>query len=218
MQEDEGNTQEAPMTEEATPKTTGGDTKLDRKKIILLAGLLIGAIVILSTSFVVGSRLGPKPTPTPTPSPIPSPSLTPSPTIPVTPTRKPTPQPTNTPKPTNTPIPVPTVTPSATPTTAPFTVTGITAAVAPTSSNTCPTTFNFSATITANAAGEVTYKWERSDSASPPTESVTFTAAESKVVTSTWSIGAAGTHWKRVHILTPNDTLSNQASFTLTCP
>lgn len=206
------------MTEETKQEKSDGGTKLDKKKIILLAGLLVGALVILSTSFVVGSRFGLKPIPTPTPSPSPSPTLEPTPSPIITPTTKPTPKPTLKPTATPTPIPVPTVTPSPTPTTAPFTVTGVTAAVAPTSSNTCPTTFNFSATITTNAAGTVTYKWERSDGATGSTQSESFAAAESKTVTTTWAIGAAGTHWERVHVLTPNDLTSNQATFTLTCP
>lgn len=108
-----------------------------------------------------------------------------------------------------------------------FAVTGVTAAVDVASASvTCGTTktFNFSAIIAANAPGTVTYKWERSDGASQATaSSVTFAAAGSQTVSTTWTLGPGATPatvngWERVHILTPNDVTSNQAGFTLTCP
>jgi len=34
----------------------------------------------------------------------------------------------------------------------------------------------------------------------------------------TWAIGAAGSHWERIRIVSPNALTSNQATFTLTCP
>jgi hypothetical protein len=99
-----------------------------------------------------------------------------------------------------------------------FAVTGASAGVSPASSSTCPTTFNFAGTITANAAGTVTYRWERSDGATGPTQGLTFSGPGARpVAATTWSIGAAGTHWERIHVLTPNDRYSNQATFTLTC-
>ena len=99
-----------------------------------------------------------------------------------------------------------------------FAVTSVTASVTPSYFyGTCPKMFNFSAVITVNGPGTVTYKWERSDGAIAPDESITFAAAGSQTVTDSWTIGISYSGWERVHILTPNDSLSNQANFTLTC-
>jgi len=99
-----------------------------------------------------------------------------------------------------------------------FAVTNVTASVSPTSySGSCPGTFNFSARITTNGAGTVTYRWERSDGAVGPTQSLTFAGAGTQTVTTSWTLGARGTYWERVHILSPNDIYSNQATFTNNC-
>jgi hypothetical protein len=99
-----------------------------------------------------------------------------------------------------------------------FAVTSVTASVDPSSfTGACHKTFNFSAVIKVNCPGTVIYRWERSDGGSAPIQSITFTAAGSKTVTTSWSLGASYSGWRRVHILTPNDTFSNYANFTLTC-
>lgn len=98
-----------------------------------------------------------------------------------------------------------------------FYITGITISVDPaTYTGPCPKAVNFSALIGASGPGVVTYKWERSDGANAPVESVTFTAAGTKTVTTSWTRGG-GTGWQRLHILTPDDVVSGQLSFTLTC-
>jgi len=87
-------------------------------------------------------------------------------------------------------------------------------------SGACPKAINFWATITANGPGTVTYRWDRSDSASVTTstaiESITFTEAGSKTITNTWTRGA-GTAWQLLHVLTPDDAVSSQIDFVLTC-
>jgi hypothetical protein len=99
-----------------------------------------------------------------------------------------------------------------------FAVTSVTASVDPPSyTGTCPKTFNFSAVISANGPGTVTYKWERSDGVTSPTGSITFDTAGSKTVTSAWDLSSNGTWWMRLRILTPNEMVSNQATFTLSC-
>ncbi len=99
-----------------------------------------------------------------------------------------------------------------------FAVTSVTASVTPSYFyGTCPKMFNFSAVITVNGPGTVTYKWERSDGAIAPDESITFAAAGSQMVTDSWTLGASYSGWQRVKILTPNVTFSNQANFTLSC-
>jgi hypothetical protein len=99
-----------------------------------------------------------------------------------------------------------------------FAVTSVAASVSPPSyTGGCPHLFTFSALITVNGPGTVTYKWERSDGAIAPVQSLTFAAAGSQVVTETWTLGAAGSHWERVRIITPNSAVSNDAVFTLVC-
>jgi hypothetical protein len=100
----------------------------------------------------------------------------------------------------------------------PFAVTSVTANVDPPSfTGACPKRFDFSAVITVNGPGTVTYTWERSDGASAPTESIDFAAAGSQTVTADWTVGTSGSRWRRLRILTPNEMVSNQANFTLTC-
>jgi hypothetical protein len=99
-----------------------------------------------------------------------------------------------------------------------FAVTSVTASVNPPFfSGTCPTTFNSYTLITANGPGTVTYRWEDSEGGIKSTESLYFSGAGSQSVSTTWPVGLSGTVWVRLHILSPNETLSNQASFTLIC-
>ena len=71
--------------------------------------------------------------------------------------------------------------------------------------------------ITTNGPGSVTYRWERSDGATGQTETLNFTGAGTQTVTNSWQLSANGSFWERVHVLTPNDTSSNDASFTNNC-
>jgi hypothetical protein len=80
----------------------------------------------------------------------------------------------------------------------------------------CPKTVNFWANIAANGPGTVTYQWERSDGDITPVQSITFASAGAQMVFTTWTRGE-GTGWQRLHILTPNDVVSSQTSFTITC-
>ncbi len=78
--------------------------------------------------------------------------------------------------------------------------------------------FTVTANITTNGAGSVTYHWVRSDGAidgvsHPP---VVFASAGTQSVNTTWSAGAAGTHWIDIYIDTPNHQQFGRA--TLTCP
>jgi hypothetical protein len=98
-----------------------------------------------------------------------------------------------------------------------FYITGITITVDPaTYTGPCPKTINYAAIISVSGPGVVTYKWERSDGAIAPTESVTFAAAGTRTVTTSWTRGG-GTGWERLHVLTPDEATSSQLAFTLTC-
>jgi hypothetical protein len=82
----------------------------------------------------------------------------------------------------------------------------------------CPKAINFWGTITTNGPGKVTYRWERSDGSNVTTapETITFTEAGTKTVTNIWTRGE-GTAWQRLHILTPDNAISSQVDFVLTC-
>lgn len=110
----------------------------------------------------------------------------------------------------------------------PFAVTSVHISVSPSSySGPCTDTgghridFAFSADITTNGAGTVTYRWERSDNANAPEESLTFDSAGTKTVTSNWSRwfnpGDNETGWKRIYINDPNHQTFSKATFTVTC-
>lgn len=192
----------------------------NRKPIIV--GVIILLLLIIGGVYYFGflpklkdqtSSPTPQPTSSPEPTVTPSPIPTPSPT----PTLKPTPKPT--PKPTLVPTPTPIPSPSPTPTPISFSVTGATAAVSPTSyTGSCPKKFDFTANITANGAGTVTYKWARSDGAGAPTETLVFASAGTQAaVPDSWTLSSPGTKWEKIQILTPNSLESNQATFTLSC-
>lgn len=191
----------------------GGNTKIAIVLIVIVLIALVGF-----AGFLIGTRQrtpSPSPSPLPTLATLPTPSPTPEFSSLLSPT--PTPKSTKTPTPKPTPTKTPTPTSTSTPTPAAFQVTSV-VAVASVPGGSCPKTVNFSANITTNQGGTVTYKWERSDNAGAPTESLSFASASTQSVSDTWSLGANYSGWERLHILTPNDLTSNQASFTLTCP
>jgi hypothetical protein len=80
----------------------------------------------------------------------------------------------------------------------------------------CPKTINFWGTIAANGPCIVTYRWERSDGVVIAPETIIFIADGSKTVTNQWTRGE-GSGWQRLHVLTPNDTVSRQIDFQMTC-
>lgn len=204
---DQDNQPSEPQTSPSPDSSSANESSPKKGPIVYVAVLLLLLIGGGAFYFGLKSKNSSK-----EPSPTPSPSATSAPT----PTEEPDKSPTPTKKPSATPTPKPT----ATPTPISFQVTGVVAAVSPTSSNSCPTTFNFTANITTNAAGTVTYKWERSDGATGATENLVFDSAQTKTVETTWNIenDEPPQKWERVHILTPNDISSNQATFTLNCP
>lgn len=116
----------------------------------------------------------------------------------------------------------PTATATSTATLPPFAVLNVVATVAPTSSTSCPQTFNFDGTITTNAAGNVTYQWIRNDGYVGPVQVLTFLAAGTQpVATEPYTIGIPGfiaNGWGQIKVLSPNATDSNQANFSLNCP
>jgi hypothetical protein len=86
----------------------------------------------------------------------------------------------------------------------------------------CPYIYAIEISITASAAGTVTYKTETSDGAVSPTQSVKFNEAGTKKVTVNWSglgVGGATTpYWMRVYIEKPNNQWFGLNNFNVTCP
>lgn len=190
--------------------------------MVLIAGVLIGGSIFLVAvkRSVENTSVIPTPSPETTEEPAPPVNETPSPTP--TPQRLTTPTPTRKPTVTPTKAPTPTASNTPTPTTTPGVV-NIENSVNPTTSNACTQNFVFSAKMYTNGPATVKYKWLRSDGASAPEQTITFSDAGMQTVTTTWSRGpiAAGetaTGWERIEILSPGSGLSNLAEYTLTCP
>jgi hypothetical protein len=110
-----------------------------------------------------------------------------------------------------------TVVNSSPPTPAPgtFSVIGATANTEPASPTGC---FNLYANITANDAGTVTYIWESVNGGGYSyTWNVTFPAAGTQKVTLPAEMRALPSGPYQIHILTPNDLVSNSTQY-ITCP
>jgi hypothetical protein len=97
-----------------------------------------------------------------------------------------------------------------------FSVTGIIANTEPANSTGC---FTLYANITANSAGTATYRWERSDgNGYSDTWNVTFPTAGTQKITLPVEMSALPSGPYRVHVLTPNDVVSNSTYYTTCAP
>ncbi len=86
---------------------------------------------------------------------------------------------------------------------------------------TCAKKFDFEGEIKADGPMTVKYTWLRSDGATAPENSITFEAAGTKTVTTSWTLGESGNsyegYWQQLKVTTPNELLSNKAEFDLHC-
>lgn len=101
-----------------------------------------------------------------------------------------------------------------------FRVTRVAAAAAVGSTAACPVQVTFTGTVQATGPGTVRYQWERSDGAAPRPFSINFTAAGTRTVRSTWTLGAPGretTGWQRLRLLEPHANASQPATFRFRC-
>jgi len=95
-----------------------------------------------------------------------------------------------------------------------FAVTGVSTVVDDASHSCTPAhNFNFTANITANGAGTVTYHWIRNNG-STTTASLVFAAAGTKTATYTWSLGASGAYWVQLYVDSPNHQGFNKVNIT----
>ncbi|MCJ7663088.1 MAG: hypothetical protein MUO24_02470 [Desulfobacterales bacterium] len=81
----------------------------------------------------------------------------------------------------------------------------------------CPATINFRGTISTNKAAVVKYKFIRSDGGETPVQTLNFSAAGSKPVSTTWSLGRDYTGWKAIKVISPVIVESNKANFSIRC-
>jgi len=83
---------------------------------------------------------------------------------------------------------------------------------------TAPSSFSYQGTITAIAAGPVSYRWLYSSGQQGPVQTVDFAAAgHRQVIGSTVQTMAAGTGWAEIQMLSPVEATSNKASYQLLC-
>ncbi len=199
---------------------------MNKNKWLIITGVIVLILAVIGGFYWLGTSQRRKISPAAAATPMPeqgsasatvTPEVSPADTVTTTPTAKPLP--TWTPKPTPSSTPAPTVTPTPTPG-----VVNIEASVSPSGTvNSCAsTTFTFTAKIYTNAATTVTYTWLRSDNASAPNQTLTYSGSGMQTVTDTWTLSEpSGNHvngWERIHVSSPNDALSNTADFTLACP
>jgi hypothetical protein len=81
----------------------------------------------------------------------------------------------------------------------------------------CPATLNFMFSITTNGAGAVSYHVEQSNGAVGPTKSMMFSAADTKSLTSSWTVSSSGSYWVKLVITSPNSTYKKSTTVSLTC-
>jgi hypothetical protein len=103
-----------------------------------------------------------------------------------------------------------------------YRVTKVRAAVTPRSKvGPCPFRFNFTGFITTNGPCTVKYQWKRIDGATAPVNTLVFSKAATKKVTTYWQLGGAGKtytkFWEALSIKAPNTMMSNKAYFNLKC-
>jgi hypothetical protein len=95
-------------------------------------------------------------------------------------------------------------------------VTGIIANTEPSNSTGC---FTLYANITANGPGTATYIWESTDGGGYSyTWNITFPTAGTQKITLPVEMSALPSGPYRVHVLTPNDVVSNSTYYTTCAP
>ncbi|MBE3145516.1 MAG: hypothetical protein IMZ61_16565 [Planctomycetes bacterium] len=105
-----------------------------------------------------------------------------------------------------------------TPTAAVFSVVSVPTTVdLPSWSGACSQPLTFTAKIKANGPGVVKYHWERSDG-SQSVQTLTYSEAGTKTITTTWSPGVSLVGWAAIYIDQPNHQWFEKADFTFTCP
>jgi len=90
-------------------------------------------------------------------------------------------------------------------------------AIPPSYSGPCRTTITFKGTISVSKPAVVKYKFIRNDGADLPVQTLTFSAAGSKPVSTTWTLGSDYTGWVAIKVISPVAVESNKANFSIRC-
>ncbi len=81
----------------------------------------------------------------------------------------------------------------------------------------CPGDVAIKGEIATSAAGNVTYYWTDSEVGQSSTKSVSFDAADKKIVDYTMNVTGPGAKWARLYIDEPNHQLFGKKNFTVNC-
>jgi hypothetical protein len=85
----------------------------------------------------------------------------------------------------------------------------------------CPVTITFSGRISvAGGGGTVSYRFARSDGASAPIQTLSFSRPGSQDVQTTWTLGGPGftySGWQAIETFDPQPMSSERANFTIIC-
>jgi len=95
-----------------------------------------------------------------------------------------------------------------------FSVTSVSLTVIPPSfMGPCPFTFAFTADITTNGPGTVSYFWKRSDGTEYGHDSIVFGSAGTQTVGISSITPIAGMHWMKIYIDSPNHQFFGPVNF-----
>jgi hypothetical protein len=82
----------------------------------------------------------------------------------------------------------------------------------------CPHTFRFAGEITSRRAGDVRYRWDRSDGASAQDQVIHFSAPnQRRTVSTSWARSQPGRGWVQIRVISPDVARSSKAGFSLRC-
>ncbi len=87
----------------------------------------------------------------------------------------------------------------------------------PTYDGACPKTLTFQGTISANKAGSVIYKWERSDLTVSADQVVEFVGSGTKTISTTITQSESVDGWTRLKITSPTQIESDKATYVIKC-
>ena len=84
----------------------------------------------------------------------------------------------------------------------------------------CPRQFDFHGNVKINGPSDVVYTWLRSDGTGTSVDTLKFEAAGEKKILSSWTLGSDKKkyeEWQQLKIISPIDTVSNQANIVFEC-
>jgi hypothetical protein len=77
--------------------------------------------------------------------------------------------------------------------------------------------FTITAAIYTNGGGDVNYRWEFSDGTRSSEHTLHFGSARHKSVSTNFTADQSGVYWALIHVLGPNERVTDKIYFSLTC-